>query len=413
LPTSIKWTVASIAVYNLGWGFADPFFSLYLSNFSDNYSIIGFYITLQSLIGAVMLIPLGDLLDRVRHSVIINTSKFGYIFVGAGYFLAGYWQSTLILVISLLLNGAFAAGVWSGTQATLRDNSTPKDSAITFGFYTTARQLTWIIGLVMGLWVIDRYPIYYIFIPVIVLPIVSILLGRKVKPKHFEPLASALKDIVFKDKLIVRFFRELRGFRPEMWLMFFFFFSSFLIPVFATSFIPLYAQSQGYSFKEIGLLVLVMNTPYLFSFIAAEVADHSERFRNIMIGFGISALAIAGLSIWHYQSWQFIALAFCFMSGYAIMFPSISGVASMLTPKKDTGTSTAAIDLIIFMSAVALSPLLGFFIDATGWRGTFLIISLILACLMIVTVIVHHIFVVRNQIFVTDHPEDKHKPYIL
>ncbi len=413
LPSSIKWTVASIAVYTFGWGFADPFFSLYLNEFSDQYAVIGLYLMLATLTGALALIPLGDLLDRASHRTVITIAKAGYVLVGIGYFFAGANQSVPLLVVALLMNGAFGAAVWSGTSATLRDNSTKKNSTITFGFYTTARQLTWIIGLLLGMWLIIHYPIYYIFIPVTVMPVVSMLLGRKVKVVHHEPLGKALQDILVKDKLIGRFIREMREFNGEMWLMFFFFFASYLIPVFAVHFIPLFAKAQGYSLLEIGLLVLAMNLPYLFSFIAAEIADHSERLRNIVIGFGVSAVSLAALSIWNEHSWQLMLLMFCFMAGYAIIIPSVSGVATMLTPKRYTGTSTAAIDLVIFGAAIVLSPVFGILIDTFGWNSSFLIIAITLAGLMILTVGTQHYFKKRNRLYHLNNPHTNHEPFIV
>ncbi len=413
LPAEIKMTIISISIYNLGWGFADPFFSVYLKLFSDSYAVIGFFVTLATITGALILIPLGDLLDRVRHSRLINSAKIIYFFIAVAYFAAGYFQSIPLLVSALLVNGAMGALVWSGTSATLRDFADKKDSAITFGLYTTARQFTWIMGLGIALLVVTKLPIYYIFIPVMILAPLSIIFSRGRKAKHHQLVRKAVKALVIEDKILGRFFREIQTFNKEMWVIFFFFFTAAAIPIFATYFIPLFAIANGFSLFQIGVLVVVMNLPYLFSFIAAEVADHSERLRNLIIGLGISAIAVAALSFWNTASWHLYLLGFFFMTGYAILIPSVSGIATMLIPKKYNGTGTAMIDLLIFSAVVLLAPLFGLLIDAIGWEQTFIVVSGVLGVLMVLAYIVQMVFRRQNLMYTINHPDTNHEPYIL
>ncbi|MFC1598333.1 MFS transporter [Patescibacteria group bacterium] len=413
LPRVIIFTIASIAVYNFSWGFADPFFSIYLSEFSGHYVTIGFFNTLATLAGALVLIPVGNLLDRVRHDKIVNFAKVGYFFVALCYFIAGEFGSTTLLIVTLFFHGGFAAMVWAGTSATLRDYADKKDAGLTFGFYVTARQLAWVIGLGIALLLVLRMPIHYIFIPVMIFPVASILLSRGQPEKHHQPLGSALKDIIFKDKLVGRYIKEMKGFNREMWVTYVLFFFAYSIPLLSLTFLPLYAVAQGYSLVKIGLLVLVMNIPFIFSFISAEIADHSERLRNVIVGFGLSAIAIGLLSILHDDGLWLFALGFVFMAGYSVILPSISSVITILTPKQYTGTGSATLDMTIFISAIIFSPVIGFIVDTFDWGTTFLIAALFFGVLAAATFILKVYFIKQNRVFHLNHPDSKNDPYII
>lgn len=414
LPKVAIFTILSISLYNFGWGVADPFFSLYLAQFSDQYTVIGFYRTLAVVAGVLVLIPLGDLLDRVSHSRLIDSAKCGYVVIGLCYFLAGEYLSVPLLVFALLLNGALMPVVWTGTAATLRDYSDKKDAALTFGFFLTARQLLWILGIAASLYIVWKYPIHYVFIPVIIFPVLSILLSRKHLPtKHHEPFLLALKDLVFEDKIIVRFFKEMRGFNSEMWSSYFLTFLSVTIGLIGMAFIPLYAQEIGFSLSKIGVLVLVMNIPFLLSFVAAEIADRSERLRNIIIGFAISSISLGCMSLWHTEEWAVWVFSFLMMAGYAIALPSIDSITTVLTPKKYTGTGSALNDLFTFLSVMIFSPVIGYLIDALNWQYLFYTWAVVIGGLMAYTAVLQYIFKKRNLLYHINHPDSKNDPYII
>ncbi len=413
LPKVTIFTIASISIYNLGWGFADPFFSLYLSTFSDQYTIVGLFQMLATVAGVIILIPIGNLLDRMRHSTVVNVAKTGYFVVALMYFIAGITLSIPVLVIALLINGMLGVVVWTGTTSTLRDYSDENDAALTFGFYFAAIKLTWCIGLGIALWLVWKFPIYYIFIPVMIMPLLSMIFTRGIKEKHHQPFHKAIHGVVVKDKFVLRFVQEIKGFNSEMWWMYILRFLGMSIHIVAFVFIPLYAQSLGFSITKIGVLVIIMTIPFLFSFISAEIADHSERLRVIILGLGVSAIAISILSLWHDSSLAIFILSFMFVAGYAIHLPSLSSVISVLTPKQFTGTGSAMATLVQALGVVVFSPIIGFVTDQYGWDTLFIGCGVMLTCVMLIVVVLQIGFKKRNQLYRVNHPRSKHEPYIV
>lgn len=413
LPKIITLTIASFALYNFGWGFADPFFSLFLAEFADSYALIGALSTVFVATSALMLVPVGDLLDRVRHSFLINGAKGVVVIVAVLYFTAGYTGSTPLLIVALVLNGFTYAPIWAGTSATLRQYSSSKDAATSIGLFLTTRQLAWTIGLGFGLWVVANFPIYYIFIPTMVMPLVSIAFGRGQKEDHHEPLGQALRDIIFTDKLVVRFFGEMRQFNIEMWWAFVTFLLAYVPWVVATIYIPLYAESLGFSLVQIGLLVMVMNVPFILSIISAEIADHSERIRNVVIGMLITAISMGALALWNDKMWHIFVAGFFLVAGYSIVAPSLSSIITVLTPKEQTGTSSALLELTLQMAVVIFGPIIGLSIDVFDWEITFLLFATVFVLVALMSAAAIVVFKKRNRLYHLNHPDSQHGPYVI
>ncbi len=410
LPRVVVFSILSISIYNIGWGFADPFFSLYLSGFSEQYSVIGIFRSLMVLIGILILIPLGDLLDRVSHITLMNGAKIVYFFIGLFYFIAGQTGSVPILVIALLLNGAMAPFVWVSTMATLRDYSTKKDAALVSGFYITAYQLAGAIGLTAALWLVWQYPIHYIFIPVMIFPLLSMFLTRGLQSTHNEPLLQGLRNVVVHDKLVMRWWNDVRHFSGELRWVYVLLLITTIIPVIALTFLPLFAQSLGFSIVEIGVLLLAMSIPFFLSFIFAEFSDRFGRLRNVIIGLAVSAIAALCMVLFDEHGWQLYAFAILFITGYAILVPSLSGLVTVLAQKKNTGAASATTDLVISIGAMLFAPIAGEMIDWLGWDGLFVVAAIALLFIMILVVLLQTVFKKKNIVYHSVH-KGKNEPY--
>lgn len=397
LPRVVVFTVVSVSVYNIGWGFADPFFSLYLSTFSEQYSVIGFFRTLMVVIGIAVLIPLGDLLDRASHFKLMNIARVVYFFIGLFYFIAGATGWVPVLVVALLLNGAMAPFVWVSASATLQDSSNEKQAALISGFYLTTRQIAFGVGLALALWLVWEFPIHYIFIPVMFFPLVSMLFTRGLPAKHHQPLRTALQDVVVKDKIVVRWFRELKESSAEMKWLYLLFFLTLTIQLMALVYVPLYMQERGMSIVQIGVVLLLMNVPFLLSFLFAELAERVGRLRIAALGVLCSSVGAALFAVNHEQSWQLVSIAVLFMAGYAILIPPLSGLLAAITPKRETGETSATVDIVLSLAAVLFAPLIGYSIDTAGWQGTFVATAVFLGGVTLLTFYVHAVFLRRKN----------------
>lgn len=413
LPPVIIFTVLSTAVYNFGWGFADPFMSIYFAEFSYDYAMIGWLQTLTMVVSVAMLVPVGDLLDRVNHQWLMIGAKIGYAVVGLLYFCAGEWHSVPLLIAARILNGALIPFVWTSAVATIRDYSTKKNASLAYGFYITASQLAFCFGLAIALWVVWKFPIHYIFIPVIFFPVISILFNRHQKDRHAEPLGQALKDIIFTDKLFFRFLHELKHFSRELWAMYGLLFLLAIINMIAITYVSLYAISRGFTFVETGVLLLVMTLPYFFSFLSAELADRTERIRNTVIGIAISTIALFCFAIGVRSDWQIFASGFILVVGYAIALPSVGSMIDVMTPKKVNGRGAALTDMMFFMSVVCFAPIVGWLIDRGGWEYMFLSAACFFVIVLIWTLWLRYQFRKKNVAYHKQHPNAKNNPYII
>ncbi len=405
-------TIASIAVYNLGWGFADPYFSIYLSGFGDNYGLIGLFQTILVVVTVFTLIPAGELLDRTSHRTLVNGAKWLYVLVGSGYIIAGATHSMSVLLGTLVLNGILIPFVWTGTSASLRTAATKKDATLIYGLFMAARQVAFAIGLLCSLLIIDRFPIYYIYFPVVCFIVLSIPLFPKDRRPR-ERLFPALRDIVIRDKIFLQFFKTLRRFPSELWWVELLLVLVSVTEVVALIFLPLFTLDQGFSLKQVGLLLVVMNIPYLLSFIPAEIADHTERLRMFIIGSLIAGMALVSLVVWHAQWWQIALSAAILTLGQGIAVPAASAVAAMVTPRRHAGVTSALLDSDTFIVYIIFAPLIGILVDRTGWNTTLLVVAVQLFFVAVLATVLRRMFLRRQHLFHALHPKSNNNPYIV
>ena len=413
LPRVVVLTIMSMALYNFGWGFADPYFSLYLESFTNDYTVIGFFQTLALAAAFLMTFPVGDLLDRTNHFRLMIFAKCGYAVVGILYLTADILHSIPLLIIALLLNGFFMPFVWTGTIATLEDHTTKKHAAMTFGMFVTGYRIAWMLGLTIAVVLVRFLPIYIVFVPVIIFPLLSALFNRRQPDaNHKEPILSALKDIIVKDKIVVHFYWKMKQFSWEEWMVYAMYFVVASIQVMGLTFLPLYARYLGYSISAAGT-VLLTNIPFLFSVLFAETADHKGRLRNVIMAFAISGITAFLLSLFSSSGWLFVLIAVIFMVGHAMSIPALTAIISILTSKKSTGSSAAFLDIAAFGGAILFAPGIGLCVDIMGWRSTFILYAVFLLCMMFFVVYIQYLFKKRNILYHNNHPRSKREPYVI
>lgn len=414
LPKPIKRVIAAMGLYTFGWGPADAFFSVYLSSFTDDLSDIGLFRTLATIGGAVILLPLGDLLDRVRHDKVIRFSLIMYTLIGAGYFIAGAYLLVPVLVVVLVIHGTMAAVIWSSAESTLVEQSTEKNSSLVFGLHGTVFNTAWALGMIGTLFIAESIPLHYTFLPVSVFSLVSLWLMRKPLPSSAnQPMGQAIRDVIVADKLFLNVLKKVRLFPREMWFMYVLHGTRLAFVLFVNAFLVLFLQQNGASLTVMGGFIAVTILPFMFSFIAAELADRTERFANIILGFLITSVSIASLYIWndHYIHVYIAGAAAVF--GAAIAQPSINGIVSVLTPKQYSGEGTAIFDFVKFVSLAVSATVFGIVIDAIGWHNTFMLLGCISLALAAMVLMMRIVYRKANMLYHVNHPDSKKEPYVL
>ena len=120
IPLGIKLIVLVIFLRALGWGFVDPFYSIYLNQFHENYTIIGLFASLLSFSALLATIPLIRLADKVKEAIIIGDGEVLYFFVIIAYVLAGIFQSIPLLILGLVFNGVAQTFISVGSETYIR-----------------------------------------------------------------------------------------------------------------------------------------------------------------------------------------------------------------------------------------------------------------------------------------------------
>lgn len=411
--------VIAMSIYTFGWGFVDPFFSIYLKTFSENYVTVGWFHTLSMFVAFLVLIPLSGLLDRRQHIRIIQGARLGYVCVGVLYLLAGILHFTPLLLIALIVHGLMFPCVWTASSAQLSLLSPRKEIGLTFGLYTSSYNIAWIFGILFMFFLPINQPLNVMFVPLICFSFLSWLYLRRHTrasadwPRPHETLVTSLRNVVKKDHVFRRFWLDMRTFNSEALLVYGLYFFVYAINILGITFIPLYAASLGLGIGEIGLLVVVINAPFLLSFLSAEIGDRTERLRMCAVGLGVSAVAFLCLALWHTSVWQLYLFAFLFMAGYAILVPSLSAVVTLLTAKPYMGTSHVLTDMMTGLALMIFSPLIGWTIDAWGWPFLFVSASACCVVLMCVTLATKGVFKRRNIQYHQEHPRVIYDQYVI
>ncbi len=408
LPRIVLQTVAGVAVFNIGWGFADPFFSLYLSNFADNYQLVGWFGSLSTLAAVLILLPLGVLLERVSMARLSRIARFGYIVVAGLYFLAGALHYTPLLLVALVCNGLLIPLFWTTSETILHQAATGHNASLAMGLYFTARQVAWVSGLALGLWLIDALPLQYMFVPVMVFSALSLFVTSWWSASPIQKKPSPMKRLTISRQIR----DDIAQFPALLWAVYGLSWASFSIMVMANVFLPLLAVSWGWSLLQVGLLVLVINTPYLLSFIAAELADHTERFAVALCGILLSATACLALASWHTHNLWVLALGASLVLGYTMVAPALNSLVAVLAPPSVMGTASAMMDIMLFGSSMVFGPVIGWLIDRYGWQTTFFTqaswLGLILLAILWIMLYARR----RHGIKVLNHPSTRHQPMV-
>lgn len=162
IPLGIKLIIFVLFLRALGWGFADPLFPLYLGQFESKYSVVGSLVSLLQLSSFLMIIPLLRLADRVKESVIIRDGEVIYFFAITCYILAGVFKSIPLLILGLILNGMGQPLIVVGAESYIRKHdrggrTTP------FGMYLAVEYFGWILGMIIGAFLIQYYGLNWMF----------------------------------------------------------------------------------------------------------------------------------------------------------------------------------------------------------------------------------------------------------
>jgi MFS family permease len=390
IPKSIKLASVAFFFYVCGWAVVEPYFSIYVYNFLQNYTLVGLFFAIGNIITLFLSIPIGDLADKVKPSIVFIIGLLLYPFIG---FLYAVLTTVTLLFMTRALNGIFNPFVWVGGEAIIRKNSLVEKSSEEFGFYDTMKNLGAIFGAVLGIFLLSIFTINNLFFSVIPFSLLAAVVILKIRDKtKSESLLKGVEEVIEKDGFFIKELRDLKkiGFKA-FYLIFLIFFTGVLVSL-GLVFLPLQGLEIEMQLFEVGILYILLTIPFLFSFLFSEIADRKEK-TNILIA-GLFLLSVPIGTIFFFYGNQLIFLIATFLIGLfiALIMPVINGLITNMAPSTEGGEITG----ITYASKVlgfVVGPLFaGIVSDTLGIGKLFLFLAIIIACLAGIT------FLVRNKI---------------
>lgn len=401
VPRDVKTLIFGMFFFALSWGIIDPFFSIFIHNIVQNYSLTGFFYGVFFLIGVGFSVPVGALAGKINKIRFIGTSLFSYPLIGVLYFSLAFVSSGVAIVL-LFFTRVFhgiASLFWVMADDFIREKSPRELTSATFGLYLTFLKLSFIIAplfvipavLFFGVTVDSLHWLLLFLIP---FPILSALIVLRIKD-YGEPFSQGVEEVVVKDHLILKEFDDLRqlGFVGFFTLLIGFFIRA--VEAVILFLVPLFALSLNFSLIEISLLFAVINIPYLFSFFFAELADVFGKVNIISVGFVFAALALFAIAFAQDLSLTFFVACFALGLVISIILPAVNGLITDITPRVNDGEMTGLFKMVIKLSSFVSAIALGVLADLFGLQAPFLVFGILLVGMAVLTFSIRSRIVVR------------------
>ena len=385
-PVGVKLIVFALFLRNLSWGFIDPYFSMYLDDFADNYSGVGYLISIMNLVAFVAAIPLLRLADRVQDTKIMRDGEILYLLTALFYILGAWTDFIFFLIFGLIFNGVALTLVMVGAEAYIRKHCRKSQESKTFGFYTALSYLGWVIGMVAGAFLVQYYGIRYMFFFLLPSIILGILILRKIHEGGLSSLFSGFRKYFHRRQDLEIIMNDIKNLnRRSVFVLFLSIFDGVIV-MFSYIFVPLFALTLDLTMGQVALLMAVMYLPFVFSFMITEATDRMSRMNVIASGLFIGGIAFIGLSFIIQQLWIVVLAAMNSLS-LAIIRPAYNGMLTHLTPRRMLG-EVSGLSKIAMRVGYVIGPIFtGIIADRFGLQVAFFCIAIFAFSLCALTIL--------------------------
>jgi len=140
-------------------------------------------------------------------------------------------------------------------------------------------------------------------------------------------------------------------------------------------FIPQFSLGLGLTIAGFGWLLFIHGLVGLVGPIFGIWSDRYGRRQTMAIGMGLQAVGLAGLAL----TWQWWATMPLILTGLGVaaFLPAQQAYISDQVPYQKRGRAIASVEFAWSMSAIVALPIIGWMIDAFGWRLPLLVVGLI------------------------------------
>lgn len=387
IPMGIKLIVFVVFLRTLGWGLVDPFYSLYLNQFHENYTVIGLLTSLLSFAALLAVIPLIRLADRVKEAIIIGDGEVLYFFVILAYVLAGVFKSIPLLILGLIFNGVAQTFIAVGSEAYIRKHD-GEGRAGPFGFYVALDYFGWIIGMLIAAFTVQYYGLNMMFLFVMPSIIASFFILPHIHERGLKSLTKGFKKYFNSKNDVLELCKDCKKLDPRMIFFLIIAFFDGVIRMFSYIFIPLFGLSINLDLRSIALLMAVMYLPFIFSYFFSELSDRMRKMNVIATGLFIGAVSFISLYFIVQKAWV-ILLAATISLSMAIIRPAYNGAITRLTPRRMLGEVTGLNNFVERLGRILGPVLTGLIADFYGLPTAFLAIAGVAFVLGLASLVLH------------------------
>lgn len=387
IPLGIKLVVLVVFLRSVGWGFVDPFYSMYLQQFYENYSAVGALSAILPFASLLMIIPLMRLTDRVQDTILIRDGEALYFLVIVCYILSGLLKSIPLLIVTLVLSGMSHTLLYVGVESYIRKSDTGGKSG-PFGYYITLDYLGWIIGMVIAAFLVKYYSFNLMFLFILPGVLLSFLIFPYIHERGIKSLILGVRKYFSHKKDLSCIYNDWKELNPKMAFFLILTFFDGVIKMFAAIFIPLFGLSINLSLGHIALLMAAMYCPYILSYIFSKIADNGRKMTVIAAGLFIAAFAFFSLYFILNKILIIIFAAFISLS-LAIIRPANNGAITCLSPHRMRGEVTGLNNFVELWGKILGPIAMGAVADIYGIKMAFLIIGIAALGLGVISLSLH------------------------
>lgn len=375
IPFGVKLIVFVIFLRTFGWGFVDPYYSIFVDSFSESYTVVGLFLSLMGIVSFLTVIPLMRLTDKVKDAKIMQDGEFLYFLTVVLYLGAGFLKSVPLLLAAFIFNGVAHPLVVVGAESYIRKHGGRAGSSKCFGYYTALNYFGWILGMLLAAYLVPYYTLNTMFLFVLPSILISFFILPKIKEKGIRSVFRGMKKYFHRKQDFIDIISDLKGLDHKMFFLLLLAFFDGVIVMFTFVFIPLLALSLNLGLREIALLMAVMYLPFIFSFFFTEATDRLKKMNIIATGLFIGGLSFIFLSFIVDQMW-IVLLASMISLSLAIIRPAYNGMITHLTPRRMLGEVTGLNNLFVRLGHIVGPILTGVVADVYGIQVAFFIIAI-------------------------------------
>lgn len=374
ISNGVKLISFSTGIQWFGWGLVEVIVPILVFKLTGSYTQSGFISSLFY-ISFLFTVPIaGYLADKINLKYLIISGFILYPFIGLLYFFAALKGSILLFILARFLNG-IGYGISSiGRNTYFRLHNDNNVSTI-FGYFYTIINLIWISGVILSIFLIKLFPQEYMFLFLTLMAIIAVLILFKLE---YEPNISSKnlkqRQVNLSFEIHTSFFNHLKKLKFELRLLGIMFFFLGLMGVVLDFFMPIYAYDSGANLTKIGVIMIILAIPSLFSYYLGKIADRfkSKILINLFIFISIVMMIIPFANLF----WQ-IVLIFLIAFGLKLLELTIEGIMTRATPKTTYGRVNGILSVINTLGYILGFMIFGIIIQKLGMQNSFILFTVI------------------------------------